>query len=113
MDVEREAPVGKRRRDGVFGGVFLIGIGLLAITNWWWPGIMFVLGVATAARDVVGGRVASGITSALVFFAIGIFVPLLSSDRFDNVWDALALYWPLFLVGFGVIFLVRAFLDRT
>ena len=32
------------RRGGVAGGVVLVGIGMLALTGWWWPGIMLVIG---------------------------------------------------------------------
>src|SRR5215211_9024036 len=32
------------RRGGVAGGVVQVGIGMLALTGWWWPGIMLVTG---------------------------------------------------------------------
>ena len=28
----------RRERSGVAGGLILIGIGVLLITGWWWPG---------------------------------------------------------------------------
>jgi hypothetical protein len=36
-------------RDGIAGGLLLIGIGVLLLTGWWWPGIMVVLGIAVGA----------------------------------------------------------------
>src|SRR3954451_22622635 len=38
---------GQERRGG---GVILIGIGMLALTRWWWPGIMLVIGCSLAAE---------------------------------------------------------------
>lgn len=39
-------------RNQVSGGVFLIGLALLFITGFWWPGILFVIGVSSIARAV-------------------------------------------------------------
>ena len=43
------------RRGGVAGGVILIGIGMLALTGWWWPGIMLVIGCGLAAERLLRG----------------------------------------------------------
>jgi ribosomal protein L40E len=47
------APAARPRRGGlhvewggVVGGVWLIGIAVLAITGWWWPGIMVLVGLS-------------------------------------------------------------------
>jgi hypothetical protein len=32
---------------GVVGGIWLIGIALLAVTGWWWPGIMVLIGLSS------------------------------------------------------------------
>ena len=45
------------RRGGVAGGVILIGIGMLAPTGWWWPGIMLVIGCGLAAERLLKGEV--------------------------------------------------------
>ena len=44
--------VSKARADQVSGGVFLIGLALLFMTGYWWPGILFVIGASTMARGV-------------------------------------------------------------
>ena len=31
---------------GIMGGIWLIGIAVLAVTSWWWPGIMVLLGLS-------------------------------------------------------------------
>jgi len=36
-DVDKEK---QRMAGGISGGIFLIGLGVLLATGWWWPGIM-------------------------------------------------------------------------
>jgi len=44
------------RSNQVFGGVFLIGLAILFLTGFWWPGIMFVIGAAILARTYSEGK---------------------------------------------------------
>lgn len=44
------------RRGGVAGGVILIGIGMLALTGWWWPGSLVLPFVLVAAGLAVPVR---------------------------------------------------------
>ena len=67
----------ERTRDGITGGLLLIGIGVLLLTGWWWPGIMVVLGIAIGAGLVFRGRYLAGLVMAAIFFAI----PLPDPDR--------------------------------
>ena len=41
--------VDKKRSDQAAGGVFLIGLALLFMTGYWWPGILFVIGAGILA----------------------------------------------------------------
>jgi hypothetical protein len=41
---------------GVSGGLFLIGLAVLAITGWWWPGILVLLGITSLAGSLVAGQ---------------------------------------------------------
>lgn len=54
------------------GGVFLIGLAVLFITGWWWPGIMFVVGAAMLARTTAQGRPWTSDMPALVVLGIGV-----------------------------------------
>lgn len=94
---------GRRTRDGITGGLLLIGIGVLALTGWWWPGIMVVLGIAIGAGLVFRGRYLQGLVAAAIFFAI----PFLTQTEIP--W---ALYGPMILIGVGVVVLVKAFYLR-
>jgi hypothetical protein len=59
-----------QRDDKLPGAVFLIGIGLLFLFNFWWPGILFVLGATSAAHGAVRGQ-REAIGGGIGFVAIG------------------------------------------
>jgi hypothetical protein len=65
-------------------GIWLIGIGILALTNFWWPGIMFVVGLSVLASGSLQG--------AIWLFGIGVL-------GLTDFW------WPgmLFLVGISIL----------
>ena len=93
----------RRTRDGITGGLLLIGIGVLLFTGSWWPGIMVVLGIAIGAGLVFRGRYLAGLVMAAIFFSI----PLLTQT--DIPWNIFA---PMILIGLGVVVLVKAFVLR-
>ncbi len=41
------------RRSTVQGAIWLIGIGVLALTDWWWPGILFLVAASTLVSGFV------------------------------------------------------------
>lgn len=63
-DLEKEK---RRRASTVSGGIFLICLGVLLFTGWWWPGIMFAIGLSGGAELVFRGKTLRGI-GTLVFF---------------------------------------------
>ncbi len=93
----------RREENGVTGALLLVGLGVLFLTGWWWPGVMVVLGIAVAAGLIFEGRYASGLVAAAIFFAI----PLLVSSNIP--WGTFA---PLVLIGLGVIALTKALFFR-
>ena len=40
------------RNEQLSGGVFLIGLAMLFMTGYWWPGILFVIGAAALAKGL-------------------------------------------------------------
>jgi hypothetical protein len=90
-------------RDGITGGLILIGIGVLLFTGWWWPGIMVVLGIAIGAGLVFRGRYLAGLVTAAIFFAI----PFLTQTAIP--WNV---FGPMVLVGIGAVVLVKALVLR-
>ena len=74
------------------GGVFLIGLAVLAVFNWWWPGIMFLLGLTTLVGSASARQPRAGLYGALWMFGIAVIA-------------LLGWWWPgmLFLVGIMVL----------
>jgi hypothetical protein len=90
----------ERVGSGITGGLFLIGLGVIWLADWWWPGIMVVLGIAAGSGLVFRGRYTPGIVVMAIFFGI----PILTEAQIP--WD---LFAPMVLIGVGVIVVAKAF----
>jgi hypothetical protein len=97
----------RRERSGVAGGLILIGIGVLLVTGWWWPGIMVVLGVALAAERWLSGRTREGIVVLGIFLGIPVAISLMASIDIPWIWVV-----ALVLIGLGVSGVVKAMSAR-
>lgn len=97
----------KRRASSISGGIFLISLGILLFTGWWWPGIMFAIGLAGGAELVFQGKTLRGIGTLLFFCAIPIIVWVI--QEVNVPWEVVG---PLVLIGIGVIILTKTFLLR-
>ena len=89
--------------DQTFAGVFLIGLAILFITGFWWPGIMFVIGIAMIARAVNEGRPWNDDRNALIVLGFGVAFTLL--DLFNNFNLNTGPLWPIILIALGVYLL--------
>ncbi len=94
----------KKRGSAISGGIFLISLGVLLVTDWWWPGIMFALGLSGGAELIFRGKIWRGIGTIAFFSAIPIVVYLVQET--DIPWE---LVGPFILIGLGVITLVKVF----
>jgi hypothetical protein len=94
----------KKRASSISGGIFLIGLGVLLITGWWWPGILLVIGLSGGAELIFRGQIARGIGTIAFFSAIPIVIAIIQST--DISW---AIVGPFILIVLGVITLVKAF----
>jgi hypothetical protein len=94
----------KRKASGISGGIFLIGLGMLLITGWWWPGILLVIGLSGGAEQIFRGQMSRGIGTIVFFSAIAIVVTIVQST--DVTW---AIVGPFILIVLGVITLVKTF----
>ncbi len=86
------------RRSTVSGGIFLIGLGVLAYTGWWWPGIMLIIGLASSAELILRGKY----LYALFTFGFFAAIPLLIAT--DIPWH---IFGPLALIALGIAAIVR------
>lgn len=90
------------RNSGQVGGaVFLIGLGIIAWMNFWWPGIMFVVAASLLASEWVE---TDGQLSVSSHRAVGAFVSIaIGLIGFIGInWGQL---WPLVLIAMGVYLL--------
>ena len=93
----------KQNADTISGGVLLIGLGVLFLFDWFWPGILLLIGVVSLVNQWIKGRFASGLTSLLVLGGLTIAF----SFNFD--W---AIVFPVVLIGLGVIGVANALRGR-
>jgi len=45
-----------KKASSIASGIFLISLGILFYTNYWWPGILLALVVTVAVKDFLRGR---------------------------------------------------------
>ena len=88
------------RNSRVSGSIFLVGLGILLYTGWWWPGIMFVIGLASGAELVFRGMILPGLVSFLAFSAFPLMVTA------DIPWR---IFGPFILISLGGVVLFKAF----
>ena len=88
--------------DQTFWGVMLIGLAVLFLTNWWFPGILFVVGGAQMARVYAEGKTWShqDARGALIVLIVG--VVFAAGGLFALFSGALL---PIILIGAGVFLL--------
>ncbi|HET9657766.1 MAG TPA: hypothetical protein VFP72_20610 [Kineosporiaceae bacterium] len=97
-----------RSSDSVRSGIFLLGLGTLLITGWWWPGVLLVIGAALTAERLVQGRFRSAGVVALVFIAVPVVFWLAGRVEVPGSWVA-----GFLLAAAGIVILVRALLPGT
>jgi hypothetical protein len=97
----------QRTASAISGGIFLISLGVLLVTGWWWPGIMLAIGLSGGAELVFRGKILRGIGTLAFFCAIPIVVWIIQETEIS--WT---LVGAMVLIGLGVITLVKAFYLR-
>ena len=97
----------KRQGDAIAGGLFLISLGVLLVTGWWWPGIMVAIGLSSGAGLIFRGKTLAGISTLVFFCGIAIAVEIVRQTDISGV-----VVGSFILIGIGVILLAKAFLFR-
>ncbi len=93
----------KRTKSGIAGGIFLIGLGVLILTGSWWPGLMFVIGLALAADRAFRGNYAQAVTAFAVCSAIAVI------SATDIPWN---IFGPFILISLGAVVLAQGVLSK-
>lgn len=102
----QERRIARRSRlsgSSITGGVFLVGLGMLVLTGWWWPGIMLVIGLASAAELARRGQMAAAATTFVGFAAIPVAIALVSAINVP--WVPVGAF---VLIALGLLSLARA-----
>ena len=93
----------QRTKSGIAGGIFLIGLGVLIFTGNWWPGIMFVIGLAIGADRAFRGNYIQALTAFALFSIISLLTEV------DIPWK---IFSPFILISIGAVVLVQGFLSK-
>lgn len=93
----------EQNADAVSGGVFLIGLGILFFFNWFWPGILILVGVVGFIHQWAKGQLVNGLTTLIIMCGLA----LVLSAGFQ--WRIVL---PIGLIILGCIGLINAFRNR-
>lgn len=87
----------KRKADAVSNGIFLICLGVLIYTDFWWPGILLALWLTLVVRQYLTGRIYDLVITTILLLGL-FFITLLNIN-----WSILV---PVLLIlgGIHVIF---------
>lgn len=96
----KQLTMSNRKADMISNGIFLIGIGVLAVLGMWWPGILLVLWAALVTRQILTGRIYDfALTSVLL---LGLFI----FSLFEFTWPVVI---PVLLILGGIIIIFREY----
>lgn len=82
--------------------VFLVGLGIISITDNWWPEIMLVVGAALAIRQLFLRKYYEMVISLIVF--LGIFF----TNKYTLPWKVV---WPVIFFTSALFVLMREYVD--
>jgi hypothetical protein len=89
----------KERSGQVGGAVFLIGLGIIAFFDYWWPGIMFVIAASLLATEYVETNAINFSSGRVIGAAVVFIIGLLGALDFNIDWGQL---WPVVLILIGL-----------
>lgn len=90
------------RAKGFSIALFLLGLGIISITNNWWPDVMLVIGASLALRQLLLRKYYEAVVSVIIFF--GIFF----TDKYTLPWKVV---WPVIFFTSAVFVLMREYVD--
>lgn len=70
-----------KRAQAISTAIFLIGLAIIAYGNFWWPGIMLILGISVGLKQFILGQIYDMCVTLLVF--VGTFVTV----EYDISWE--------------------------
>lgn len=94
--------VSQKKASTAYLSIFLIGLGILIWTSYWWPGIMVVLGLAISVRQFLLGH------NYDAWVSIGVFGAITFLSLFKINWDVIL---PVIFIVAGLYIFFRDFID--
>ena len=94
---------GSGKASQIGNGIFFVGLGLLFLTGWWWPGIMLVFAASALGRALAAGKSWQEARGALLLAGVALLfsLPGLMGSLSSAFWRWL----PLIFVGIGLYML--------
>lgn len=86
----------KRKADALANGVFLICLGILFFTGYWWPGILLALYVTLAIRQFLTGRIFDLIITS--FILLGLFIISVLKLRWELIMPLLFIFGGAYII---------------
>lgn len=93
----------KKRAERLSLAVFLIGLAILAVADYWWPGILLIVGLSLGLRQFLQGRRHDTILSVIIFLGAYIL------ETFSIPWSILLP--ALFLLGAFYLIIKEFFIN--
>lgn len=95
-----------RSANHAFVGTFLVGLGLIGIFDYWWPGIMFVVAGAILVSSLLEGRLGHNLLSIAILVAIGLIGVVGQLDL------GKVPFWEILFIAIGLAYLFKTFWKR-
>ena len=93
----------RQNADTIGGGIFLIGLGILFLTDWFWPGILALIGVVALVNQTLRGEPLIGLATLVFFGGLTVLI------EFNFDWMIIV---PVGLIAVGVLSLANNFFHR-
>lgn len=91
----------RRKVEAISNGVFLICLGILFYTKWWWPGILIAVWATFGTRQVLTGRYQDLLLTSILLLSLFVVA------FFNLSWDLLM---PVLFVISGGYLIFREFI---
>ncbi len=89
----------KQNADTLGAGMFLVGLGVLFLLDWFWPGILGLLGIVALATQWARGNLLRGLSSLVLLGGLTILFTV------GFAWEYV---FPIGLIVLGLIALAKA-----
>lgn len=91
-----QVTMSEKKASSISNGLFLISLGLLFFTNFWWPGILVAIWITMASKQYLTGRLYDAAITSVVL--LGLFGLSIVNINWDYVLPTLFIVGGIFLI---------------